>query len=298
MEWDEEAVEVQDRGEVEGGTPTSLRYILSLPERTLRASAAALGGLFYEASLVLLPDWLRNSRLFQAMLYRTLRIVIESLGDVRQILPPDAAAEQLLLRKTAGNAVEVLGFLALGWSPLWAMAMMADITGGGGIYLQELLAGLKRKGFLPPDVDASSVEELLRNLEQASGQMADLIDIPPLTLGELRSSWEQMKTSARALPDPDRLRRLYILMRAVADQEDRSIWGLSSVLAVGAVEAGLRIGGTHVLEFYRRSLQSIAAEGLHTYIWRVARPYRLAAADHFSPSRETATGRLLRRIER
>jgi hypothetical protein len=296
MAWDEDPVGARERVKVARLPRAVLGYILTLPERTLRALAAALGGLLYEISLVLFPDWLRHSRLYQALLYRTLRIVIESVGGVEQILPPDAAAERLLMRKTAGNAIEVLGFLALGWSPLWVMAMMADISGGSQMYLQELLEGLKRRGFLAAGLDASSVEELLKNLEDASGQMADLIDIPPLTVQELRRSWEQMKASASTLPDPDRLRRLYLLMREVADQEGRSVWGLSSVLALGAVEAGLRIGETHVIDFYRKSLQDIAEEGVRAYIRRVIQPYQRAVVEHFAPGRETTTGRAIRRI--
>jgi len=51
-----------------------LGYTLSLPERTLRAIAAGLGGLLYEATQVLLPGWLRRSRLYRAIVAGTLRI--------------------------------------------------------------------------------------------------------------------------------------------------------------------------------------------------------------------------------
>ena len=49
------------------------RYLLSLPERLLRALAAGLGGLIFEVTEVILPHWLRQTRLYQAMVYRFLR---------------------------------------------------------------------------------------------------------------------------------------------------------------------------------------------------------------------------------
>jgi len=37
-----------------------IRYLVSLPERILRAIPAAGGGLIYETTEVLLPEWLRG----------------------------------------------------------------------------------------------------------------------------------------------------------------------------------------------------------------------------------------------
>ena len=65
-----------------------LGYVLSLPERTLRAAAAGLGGLLYEVALVLMPGWLRRSRIYRAIVAGTLRIAIELVGGASGILPP------------------------------------------------------------------------------------------------------------------------------------------------------------------------------------------------------------------
>ena len=45
----------------------NVRYLISMPERTLRFTAASLGGFIYEASLLLLPGWLRRTRLYRAV---------------------------------------------------------------------------------------------------------------------------------------------------------------------------------------------------------------------------------------
>jgi hypothetical protein len=81
----------------------TLDYVLSLPERILRATAASLGGLLYEATQVLLPGWLRRSRLYRAIVAGTLRIAIELVGGATGVLPPDeVTAQELAVRKAAG----------------------------------------------------------------------------------------------------------------------------------------------------------------------------------------------------
>ena len=57
-----------------------------MPERTLRFTAAGLGGFIYEATQLLLPDWLRRTRLYTAIVAGLLRIAIELVGDASGIL--------------------------------------------------------------------------------------------------------------------------------------------------------------------------------------------------------------------
>src|SRR5215203_42108 len=101
----------------------SQRYLASLPERTARAGAALTGGLVYEASEVLLPLAVRRSRLYQAIVGRLLRITIELVGGVEGVYPAqEMPVRELLVRKAAGNAVELASFMAVGWSPVWLLA--------------------------------------------------------------------------------------------------------------------------------------------------------------------------------
>jgi len=105
-------------------------YVASLPERTARAGAALAGGLVYEASEVVLPDAVRRSNLYRAVVGRLLRITIELAGGVEGVYPSEGMpARELLVRKTAGNAVELASFLAVGWSPVWLLAGACDLVG-------------------------------------------------------------------------------------------------------------------------------------------------------------------------
>ena len=77
----------------------SRSYLVSLPERTARAGAALMGGFVYEASEVVLPVAVRRSRLYQAIVGRLLRIMIELVGGVEGVYPAqEMPVRELLVR--------------------------------------------------------------------------------------------------------------------------------------------------------------------------------------------------------
>jgi hypothetical protein len=272
-------------------------YILSLPERMIRAAAAGLGGLLYETTIVLLPGWLRRSRLYRAIVAGTLRIVIELIGGATGILLPDEiTAQELALRKAAGTGIELAGLMAIGWSPLWLFAAAADLAGGARTYLQALVTELRHMGLLPQDADINSIEELLDSLEGTSSLVAESLDVPPLHLPELRASWQRLRRQAADLPDPNRLSKLYGDLLRVARQEKRSLRSVSLLIAAGAVRAGVELGQARIFDYYEDALGTINREGLAVYARRVSRPYLLVARAHFDSQRPTHTERLIRRL--
>jgi hypothetical protein len=158
-------------------------YLASLPERTARVGTALTGGLVYEASEVVLPVAVHRSKLYQAIVGRLLRITIELVGSVEDVYPTEEMrARELLVRKTAGNAIELSSFLAVGWSPVWLLAGASDLVGGTKVYLQALVTELRDAGVLAADVDVASFEELLTVLEGTSGVLVDTVDVRPLNV--------------------------------------------------------------------------------------------------------------------
>jgi hypothetical protein len=272
---------------------------LSLPERTLRAVAAGLGGLLYEATQILLPGWLRRSRLYQAIVAGTLRIAIELVGGARGLLPPDdVTAQELAMRKAAGTGIELAGLLLVGWSPLWIFAVTADLTGGARTYLQALVSEFRRDGFLPQDADIATVDELLNSLEDTSGLVAQSLDVPPLNIGDMRASWLELRQHTTELPGAERVSDLYANMKQVARKEGRTLRSISPLIAAGAARAGAKTGRVYIFDYYEEALDTIAREGLAIYAGRVIRPYFAVASRHFDPRTMTYTQRLLQRIGR
>ena len=268
-----------------------LGYAISLPERSIRAFAASAGGMIYEATEVLLPGWLRHSRFYQGLIADLLRIVIELVGGVSDVLPPrDIGVQELTMRKAAGTGIGLAG----GWLPLWLFAVTADLTGGTRTYLQVLVSELKRDDVLHEDAEITSLEELLNTLEGTSGLMADVLDEPPLNVDEMRTSWQDLRMKSAELPDASRLASIYTDLQNVAIGEDRSLKSVSSVIATGALQAGVQLGHSHIFDYYQDALATINTEGLSVYSRRVTRPYFAAARDHFDPNRKSYTERLFR----
>ena len=140
----------------------NISYLVSLPERILRAMAASVGGFTYEASMLVLPGWLRGTRLYTAIIDGLLRILIELVGGAYGILPPkDISAQELATRKVVGTGIELAGLFTLGFSPLWIFAAIADLTGGTRSYLRLLVSELKNEGLLTEEESINTVEELL-----------------------------------------------------------------------------------------------------------------------------------------
>jgi hypothetical protein len=274
----------------------SRSYLTSLPERTARAGAALAGGLIYEASEVVLPVAVRRSRLYQAIVARLLRITIELVGGVEGVYPAQVMpVRELLVRKTAGNVVELSSFLAIGWSPVWLLAGASDLVGGTKVYLRTLVTELRDAGVLAADADVASFEELLTALEDTSGLLADTVDVPPLNVPSVRASWQELQRQAADLPDAAGLEKVFAELQLAARQEDRSILEISSMVALGAVRSGVRLGNVHIFDYYRRALRTIVEEGLLSFLRRISTPYLTRAGSHFDPRSSTYSERLLRR---
>lgn len=272
------------------------RYLASLPERTLRAGAAVVGGVAYETTELLLPASIRQSKLYQTTIARLLQLTIELVGGVDGVYSSAAMTpKELLARKTAGNVVEWMSLATLGWSPLWLLAAASDLSGGTKQYLQVLVGELQAARLLPADIEFTSVSDLLAALEQGSGVMADTIDVPPLALTELRESLSRMQQHVAELPPAGELTALFEQLQATARKEERSLLEVSAIVAVGAARAGATLGNRYILDYYRSAFATIAREGVFRYGQRISRPYRRSIARHFDPEQQTYSERLLQR---
>ncbi len=282
-----------------GGLRTRVpRYLASLPERMARAAVALVGGAVYETSNVALPRAVREAKLYQVTIDRLLRIMIEWVGDVRDVYGDDETpVQELAARKFTGNLMEWASIFAVGFSPLWILAAASDVMGGSKAYLRALVAELVAAGHLPADSDVASYEDLLSRLETGSGVLADAIDIPPMSLRDARASLDALRRQASDLPPAEDLATLFREMQTIAQREGRSLTDVSAALALAAAKAGVEMGNIHVFDFYRDALGAIREEGLLRFLRRVATPYVSRAGRHFDPQAGTYTERFLRWIE-
>ena len=296
-------------------------YLFSIPERLVRSALGLGAGVAREVGEVALPDGVRHSQLYQNLVDATLRFLIEQVGGVQGVY---SAAETLpddfLARRTAGNAVEMLGIVAFRASPVWILAALADLCGMGRQLIPEISDALKAQGLLEQDAQFATVDQMLDGLERTSSRLAATINTPPLDVAGLRAEWEAIREEARALPPAslpsrDTIGHVWAQLKAESARQDRSIFETSSVMAISAtralpggvrwLSAATRVGATRaghifaaaLLDHYRQTLSDMQQFGYLAYADRQFRPYVRAAVDQFSPKRRTLTQHLFEKFQ-
>jgi hypothetical protein len=301
---------------------TVKRYLLSFPERLVRSTLGLGAGVAREAGEIALPASIRRSQLYQNLVDATLRYLIEQVGGVEGIYKAeDGLPDDFLARRTAGNAVEMLGIVAFRASPVWVLAALADLCGMGRHLIPELSAALKEQGLLERDAEFTSVDQLLDGLERTSSRLAATINTPPLDVASLRQEWDAIRTEARGLqpahlPSRESISQVWAELKTESARQDRSVFETSSMMAVSAVRAfpdrvhwlyaSSRIGARRtgqifaatLLDHYSQTLSEIRHVGYLKYAARQSGPYVRAAVSQFSPSRRTLTERLIDKIGR
>jgi hypothetical protein len=279
-----------------------LAFLLSVPERLVRALAAALGGTLHETFQLALPRVVRSSRLYEATARNLLRVTIELVGGVVPHASVDDEVEpdpgRLAVRKGAGNVVELGSIAAFGFSPLWVLAAAADASRGSRVYLDAFVRELVAQRVLPEDSRPGSVDELLAALEGVSGTSARLVDIPPLELAALRNSLADLRRDATSLPTPAELARVFDGLRETARRERASLLAVSVGIGLAFFNSARKVGRQHVLDPYTDDLRPVRDEGFAAYANRVSRRYADAVARHFDIEQATLTERGLDRLRR
>jgi hypothetical protein len=275
-------------------------FLASLPERAVRAIAAALGGVLHETFELTLPRLVRRSRLYEATAKNLLRVTIELVGGVEARQPVEHEHEpdpgKLAVRKGAGNVVELGSIAAFGFSPLWVLAAAADVSHGSRVYLDAFVRELVRVGALPEGASPGSVDDLLAALEGMSGTTARLVDIPPLEIEALRRSLDDIRRDAGVLPGPNDLTRVYAGLREAARREGTSLLEVSVGIGLAFFNSARHVGRQHLLDPYRADLAPVRDEGLGAYARRVSRPYAEAVRRHFDAEAPSLTERGLERL--
>lgn len=272
-------------------------YSVTLPERLVRALAAGVGGSAHEGGQLLLPRFVRRSRFYEVTAGNALRIAIELVGGVENganaaaEAPEVPSAGRLAVKKAAGNVVELGSIAAFGFSPLWLLAAASDILNGSRVYLRVLERELASAGYLAPDVEFESVDQLLSALQGATGVTAGTIDTPPLEIAELRKSIAELRDDAATLPKPAELAALFNGLTRSARMEGRSLLQVSTGVGLAFVTSAKHVSSDHVVAPYREDWRPLRREGFGAYAVRISRPYRGAMTGHFQAGSETWTGR-------
>lgn len=304
-----------------------LIYGLSLPERTLRSSAAMLGGVLTETSALLVPQAFRDSRSYRTFVQQMLDMVANDVGGVAESRasaspaiegdedepPPDQPeVSNYVARKTVGSFVDLAGMATLHLSPVLVLAVASDIAYGSQTYLKQLSTELKKEGVIDEHSTIDSTADLLDAISTATGETASAFDTPPISIDGLKNTIDETRSNFARINPQDvlpqsEIERLWDDMQQLADREDVSLFEMSSAMTMytlnqidtvrkGALATIMVTGDIfdrHVLDHYWQGLSEISQRGLYTVLAESSQPYIEAVWYNFSSDRGTVTEDLL-----
>ena len=246
----------------------------------MRSASALAAGTVREVAAVALPIGFRRGRLYRSLVDVTLQFLIEDVGGVQAAQPSEQKlGEDFLLRRAAGNGIELMGVIAFRASPVWVLAALADVAGFGRQLIPEIAESLKKEGLLAPDgsvrddgAAAHGARAQLRPARRERQRAAARRRRPARRVAQVRSRSAAAAGAAIAVGRTPS-RRVWQDLRATAEREQRSVFEVSSLLAVSAVgelperarvlskaaAIVLRHGGAAVSNASARPLSAVAA---------------------------------------
>ena len=301
-----------------------LMYGLSLPERTVRSSAAMIGGVINESATLLVPQAFRDSTTYRKFVQQMMDMVNEDVGGVKRttiegIQPAnpdeqnaeaaiDKPIENYVAKKTVGTFLDLAGMATLHLSPITLLAITSDIAYGSTTYLKELSAELKKEGVIAEDSTISNTAEFLDAIAKASAGTTNQLDTPPLSVEGLRETIEETRQQlaqidpTKVIPQAE-IKRLWDDMQGLADTQHVNLFEISSAMTMyslnqistatrGALTT-VRVTGNlldrHVIDHYWQGAAKIGREGIYSVAAESGRPYVEALWYNFSSQRPTLT---------
>jgi hypothetical protein len=301
---------------------TSPAYLLSLPERVIRAALGLSAGLLREIGEVVVPRAMRRGQLYKSLVDTTLRYMIEQVGGATGVYPTEVPQTRAFLaRRGVGHMIELLGIAAFRISPVWVFAALADVSGIGRRLIPEIAEALKEEGLLEKETQFETVDQLLDGLEKTSSRLARTINVPPLDVAGLRAEWSEMRLRARELKPLDSPSVKYINeqweeLKHEAARQGRSVFATSSVMAISAVRSlpararwfssSTRVGAVRagrffyatILADYSHTLGEVREAGYASYARRQLSPYLRASVDQLQRPERSITERIIGKIHR
>lgn len=287
-----------------------LIYSVSLPERIVRSSVGLAAGAATEAAVLLVPQSFKSAKTYEIVVTKSLRFLTTDIGGVEN---KDAnvqaeGQDDYIARKAVGNFVDLAGLATLHVSPVWVLAIVSDIAYGAGSYVQELAAELQKQGLIDEDATIHNVEDILKAVQDSSGNAASMFDTPPLSVAQLRETLAATKASLESvdvtsiLPEAE-LKKLWSEMRDVSTRDNVSLLGVSGAVTMGMLNrvktvsqgtltGAMVVGGLfnrHVVSHYQNSLHTIIERGLYETLRETSAPYITAVWNNFGADKSTWT---------
>jgi hypothetical protein len=255
------------------------KYLLSLPERSIRALTALSAGLLREGTEITLPPGLRRTRLYQSIVDSSLRFLIEKVGKVEGAYDnAEQLPDDFLVRRTAGNGLDIVSLAVFHASPVWVLAALADVSGAGNKLLIEIATTLEAEGWLTGASSVRSITDLVDALERGTGHLAESFNTPPLNREALLKEWASLK---QAVATKDQVEADWQKLKQTAAIQSKPLMEVSTAVALNTLRKGRQLWADPALDHYSKTLNELNEIGFTAYAQREMAPYWQAAIANF-----------------
>lgn len=294
------------------------RYILTLPERSVRATTAFATSLTSLISKHVFPKAIRHSATYKVTFGMLQQFLIQKVAEIELEEKDFKVGDDYLVRKTAGTLIEGIGLVSVRFSPVWMLAILSDVTGGSKTYFEMLLDSLKKAGLVEESHNYEHVFDLLEGLQKGTRIGVDAIDMPPLSAEDFKAFKDSVGTNMKQ--NMNHTRKLYSDMEKVFGQmlkvnqtENVPIEKLSGAMSIDLMKrlakkgldittvttaSSFKLITNIMLDSFQDSLNEVSKEGAITYLGKHMSPFMKQIKVHFDPHKETTTDRVLNRLFR
>lgn len=293
------------------------RYLISLPERSLRFITSVTTSITSLLTKTLLPKPIQKSTLYQMTFGLLQNYLIEHVAEIPLENIEESSSKDYIYRKTAGSAIEGIGLLTLHYSPVWLLAMISDIAGGSQIYLKYLIKSLREEGIIDTNQEFASVDSLLSHVQKVSENSAKFIDQPPIKKEEFMAIFTQLKYIYEENPKFlmrffHKLEKIYKELQVLSDTSQVSFEKLTGGITMDlmkslgektlnfskiSTKATMEIFNVYFIKSYEETLEQIKIIGTYNYLTNHMHPFINQLKTHFKKEKITTTDKIIQYFE-
>ena len=296
----------------------NIRYLMTLPERTVRLVLSYAVGVIDLAVNTMLPKTLKKTSFYKVSYGMMRRFIVEKILEMNHELKEDESlSDDFMIRKIAGNSLDALGLFTIRFSPLWVFSVVSDVTRGSDVYFETLKKHLVDNEVLETGDGIDSIQELLASLQKASELTANAIDLPPLAVREFKKTATELQAAYSELGVESKkinalMDHVWREMRRFSDEEGLAMETLCGVMSADALKlysvktakstrsfvmANYELLDAYVFRSYAETLATMRHVGVSSYVQKHMEPFVQLANSVYDEAYSTWTDRAIKKVE-
>ncbi len=294
------------------------RYLLSLPERSLRFMTSVATSITSLLAKTVLPKPIQKSTLYQMTFGLLQNYLIEHVAEIPLEKNEGHSSNDYLYKKTAGSVIEGIGLLTFHYSPVWLLAMISDIAGGSQVYLRYLIKSLKQEGIITTNQEFTSIDSLLSHIQNISENSAKFLDQPPIRKEEFLGIFSQLKNIYQENPKFlmnffHKLEKVHHDLQGLSNASQVSFEKLTGAITMDLIKTlgektlnfsrvssktSMEIFNVYFIGSYEETLEEIINIGPSKYLGSHMNPFISQLKKHFKKEKITTTEKIIQYFEK